>query len=292
MIVARRGMLLGASSLLASSLWPSLGRAQQGLVRLQEVESLLRAYPVDCSPQDRARMSTLHRMTAKPLPMVGKSIVVNIASQQLVCYQDGVPELAMKVVCGSPRNATPQLLTEMVHVIPNPTWTIPASILREPSWQRRLRNGLGPNYSVSNGRVVQKPGPNNALGLVKFSLKDAGAIYLHDTNEKPAFDREQRLISHGCVRVHRPFALAAWALGMEEDAFGRLQRASSTRYMTPPEPITVLLGYFTAWPDASGDVQFYKDGYNKDSRRCQDFPAPQTVLPQDMIEDVIPQDAY
>jgi murein L,D-transpeptidase YcbB/YkuD len=58
--------------------------------------------------------------------------------------------------------------------------------------------------------VRQKPGPANALGLVKLIFPNEHNVYLHSTLSQSLFSRSRRDFSHGCLRVEKPAELAAW----------------------------------------------------------------------------------
>ncbi len=115
-------------------------------------------------------------------------------------------------------------------------------------------------------RVRQKPGPSNALGLVKFVFPNQNDVYLHSTPEQSLFGRARRDFSHGCVRVEDPVALAAWALrqspekvraaiaGEEDDQYVRLERS-----------VRVMIVYSTAAIGENGDVRFFADIYGHDA---------------------------
>lgn len=220
-----------------------------------------------CGPRASAIKGTRSRLAAMSLPVSGRLVLVNVASQTLTAYRDGEPEFEMKVVVGAPRTRTPDLQTEVSYVRFNPTWTVPASIVREREFQRGIATPgwLARNdFRVTNGVYVQQPGPRNALGRLKIGLRNSGAIYLHDTNERGRFAAEHRALSHGCVRLHDPFALAAWVLGIEEDEARAAQQAGDRTNRTGFGQVHVVIGYFTAFPDADGEVAVFEDVYRRD----------------------------
>src|ERR1043166_9605672 len=132
------------------------------------------------------------------IPARGKFVLVNIPSFELIALQDGVPVLRSRVVVGKPGATTPEMLSSMYAVQFNPSWTPTPSMIR------------------NEGVRYMPPGPQNPLGRVMFALDNDEFIYLHDTNEKALFNRGQRALSHGCVRVEQARPLAAWALGVSE----------------------------------------------------------------------------
>ena len=161
-------------------------------------------------------------------------IIVNIPSQQLwaTCPDSVVP---MRICCGSFSHKTPLLCSEISYLQVNPEWIIPQNIIKaevavhagdsayfarnDYSIVERTTNDTLSVSSVSSSdlksgrlRVVQKSGPRNSLGRIVFRFPNDFSIYLHDTNNHSAFNRERRTVSHGCVRVQKPFELACFLL--------------------------------------------------------------------------------
>ena len=113
--------------------------------------------------------------------------------------------------------------------------------------------------------VRQPPGRGNALGRLKIDFPNKHAIYLHDTNQKHLFAREQRALSHGCVRLEHPREMAAALLGTRVAEIDKKIATDETQTVRVPGDIPVYLAYFTAWPDAQGNVRYYKDVYDRDA---------------------------
>ena len=177
------------------------------------------------------------------IPSRGKFVLVNIPSYELIALQDGVPVLHSRVVVGKPAASTPELFASMFAVQFNPGWTPTPSMIR------------------NEGLHYIPPGPQNPLGRMMFDLDDDEFIYLHDTNEKGLFKREQRALSHGCVRVEQARALAAWALGVSEQEIDAMVARGTTYSVPLPDNIPVALVYYTRFPDESGQVATYPDIY-------------------------------
>jgi murein L,D-transpeptidase YcbB/YkuD len=116
--------------------------------------------------------------------------------------------------------------------------------------------------------VRQRPGPNNALGKVKFLFPNRFNVYLHDTPSRSLFSRSVRTFSHGCIRVEKPVDLAEYLL--REDPGWTRRKIESVlgdgreRWLAVPRPLPVHIAYWTAWVDASGAVQFRDDVYGRD----------------------------
>jgi murein L,D-transpeptidase YcbB/YkuD len=177
------------------------------------------------------------------IPARGKFVLVNIPSYELIALQDGAPVLRSRVVVGKPAAATPELISSMFAVQFNPGWTPTPSMIR------------------NEGLHYMPPGPQNPLGRMMFDLDNDEFIYLHDTNEKALFNRAQRALSHGCVRVEQARALAAWSLGVSEQEIDATVSRGTTYSVPLPEIIPVSLVYYTRFPDEHGQVASHSNIY-------------------------------
>jgi murein L,D-transpeptidase YcbB/YkuD len=121
--------------------------------------------------------------------------------------------------------------------------------------------------------LQQPPGPDNALGRVKFAFPNPYSVYLHDTPKRDLFDRDERAFSSGCIRVEKPLELAALLLGDDPawggDALEKAAASGRTRTVFLKQKIPVLLLYWTAWVDYDGRPHFRKDLYGRDPRVLQ-----------------------
>ena len=125
----------------------------------------------------------------------------------------------------------------------------------------------------NNGMVRQKPGPRNSLGLVKFLFPNSYSIYFHDTPSKSLFDEPKRAFSHGCIRLSEPQKLAEYLLRNDSSWNSRkivqAMNAGKERYVTVKEDIPVVIGYFTAWVDRQGKLNFREDIYGHDKKMAE-----------------------
>jgi L,D-transpeptidase YcbB len=228
----------------------------------------------------------------------GKSIVVNIPTFELHAYDGGREALSMRVITGKPDSPTPVFAQAMTSVVFSPYWNVPANIAEEetlPAARRDRAYLRRMNLDVMRGDAVvdparvdwareavsfrQRPGPGNALGLVKFQLPNPFQVYLHDTPGRALFARATRALSHGCVRLEKPEALARWVLdGQPEWTPARVaaaMQAGRENVVPLAQPIPVTIGYFTAWVDEDGTVEFRPDVYRHDAAQSPLFaPAP------------------
>jgi murein L,D-transpeptidase YcbB/YkuD len=166
---------------------------------------------VNATARDRARQLAVNlerrRWLQRELP--GTRIDVNTAAAFLRYWRDGQLADMRKVVVGQPGWETPELLSPIVRLVANPPWNVPESIEEDELAQRSAAYLAQNGFERKNGRLVQKPGPQAALGLVKMDMTNRHAIYLHDTPSKAGFSRAERHMSHGCVRVSDAVGFAA-----------------------------------------------------------------------------------
>jgi murein L,D-transpeptidase YcbB/YkuD len=137
-------------------------------------------------------------------------------------------------------------------------------------------------------KLRQRPGPNNALGRLKFMLPNAYNIYLHDTPERALFDADQRSFSHGCVRVQDAAKLAAFLLrdnpewNAERIAAAMADESTNSRIVPLAKPVPVYFVYATAMAARDG-LRFFPDVYGHDAdldRLLRDGSPAELQLPQ------------
>lgn len=178
------------------------------------------------------------------VPQLGKAILVNIPSFELIAFEDGEPVLRSRVIVGKPATPTPVMRTETSVVRFRPTWTPTPDMIRSGKY----RPGTRP------------PGKRNPLGFLAIRLEPGMLVYLHGTNKPQLFDKEHRALSHGCVRVEKWDEVAAWVLDATVDevhdhAFGRRTFDMST------DGIPVILSYQLRFPGPYGQVRDWSDIY-------------------------------
>ena len=196
-------------------------------------------------------------------------VLVNLPAQDLTLVRDGETVLTMDTVVGSPSRPTPLLTDTITHVVVNPTWTVPPTVLKQdklPSLRRTGRPGIDhatvwldgepvdpaavdwTGVSPRRVRIVQSAGDHNALGRFRFNLTNGDHIYLHGTNAPRVFDRDRRAVSSGCVRLADPEALADDLLrsaGFTPERIASLVGTGETRWLRLAEPMPVRFVY---WP--------------------------------------------
>ena len=242
---------------------------------------------------------TLDRYKSAP-PYPETYIEVNIPSFYLKLVDADTLVLTSKIVVGKPSTKTPELTSFISDMITYPQWTIPASIIRQdilpqlkidPGYLYRkgfsLVNDKGETtnpYEVDWSkyttwipwRVVQGSGDDNALGVFKFNFNNPYSVYLHDTNQRYLFRNEYRALSHGCVRVEKWHALAAFIARRDSVSLKPEQRAaynidSINTWISAKRKKTILvkkrlpliIDYYTS-AVKDGQIVFYEDIYKKD----------------------------
>lgn len=238
------------------------GIAVDGIVGPDTLEAL------NTSAGDRARQLALNLERRRWLTRTPAAtrVDVNTAATVLTYVRDGKTAWTTRVVAGRPDWATPAIGAPFSQLVVNPPWYVPQSIVEaeiKPKGEDYLRRN---NMHWENGTIVQEPGPDAALGLVKFDMQNPHAIYLHDTPAKSLFERNQRHLSHGCVRVEDAVAFArmlARDQGREAE-FEKALQSGETRVVELGTEIPVRLLYHTAYVDDSGSVVFRPDAYGWD----------------------------
>ena len=224
-------------------------------------------------------------------------ILVNIAGFKAHLVRDRRIAWSTRVMVGRPYRQTPVFKSTMTYLVFNPTWTVPPGILRKDVLPKvRADVGyLAANHMEvidSNGRAVdpgrvdwsgnripyqirQKPGPWNAMGLVKFMFPNEYLVFLHDTPSRSLFDRPERTFSSGCIRTENPFDLAELLLegqaGWDRAAIDALVASGETRTVVLEKPITVMLLYGTVGFDPDWGVVFYRDVYDRDGKILEEL---------------------
>jgi murein L,D-transpeptidase YcbB/YkuD len=250
--------------------------------------------------QDRVRQLqlTLERFRWLPSEFSAPPIIVNIPDFQLrTLDENNNVTMTMRVVVGKAmRTQTPVFSRDMTYIVLRPYWNVPPSILRSeivPAITRDRGYLARKRYEVAtyDGKVVtdgdvsdevlaqlragklmvrQRPGPTNALGLVKLIFPNENNVYLHSTPSQDLFSRSRRDFSHGCIRVEKPAELAAWALrnnpGWTLDRVQQgMQSGKDDVTVSLAKKVPVFIVYGTALAYENGEVHFSHDIYGHDA---------------------------
>ena len=278
-------------------------------------QQLQRMLPTASDDQSRRRilcnMERCRWRLHHPIPDEGKRVVVNIPAYSLYAYgADSV--LQMRVACGAMKTKTPLLTSEMEWMEVNPQWVIPKSILEkdvakhagdsayfarnkydiyEKGTNRQLPVGEVTRSMLMSGkyRVAQQSGSHNSLGRIVFRFKNKFSVFLHYTSTPGVFQRDSRAVSHGCVRVAKPFELAEFLLDDPDEwlldrirismglkaATERGQKYLETHpgdedhkligYVPVKPRVPLYIIYYTLWTDENGVLQTWPDVYGYDN---------------------------
>jgi len=260
-------------------------------------------------------LANMERWRWMPRDLGAFNVLVNIPEFRLAINRDGQETYTTRVVVGTTKNQTPIFSDSIRHIVVNPYWNVPSSIIRGEVAPAVLRNpGYIDNQNMDllyNGtpvspwqvnwsmvsptnfpfRVRQRPGAGNALGQIKFLFPNKHDVYLHDTPSKSLFARSSRALSHGCVRVENPMEFADALMANEAN----ISRASleamfgpSERWVNPEKQIPVHLAYFTLRVEADGTLRSYGDIYGHNARLIAAMGLAQPDLAPEIIAEATP----
>jgi murein L,D-transpeptidase YcbB/YkuD len=208
---------------------------------------------------------------------------------------------SMRVVVGKPKHATPMMNAYIRAAALNPYWNVPPDLAAERIAPSVVRQGV--SYLAANGyqvlsdwsdnpaivdpatidwpavadgrieiRVRQLPGPNNALGQMKFVFPNAQGIFLHDTPERQLLSEASRLYSGGCIRLEDAPRFARWLWGRD------LHKSGDAPEQIVPIPtlVPLFVTYLTAAP-SGGSIAYFDDVYGRDAERLAAAGEPVTA---------------
>ena len=227
-------------------------------------------------------------------------IVVNIAAFEVFYIRNEEFVWRSRVQVGKEYRKTPVFRADMNYIVFNPTWTVPPTILKKDIIPKAAKDPAyldARNIKVidSQGSIIpaaqvdwqkyldggfpytlrQDPGPNNALGRVKFIFPNKHYVFLHDTSHRSYFSRSKRSFSSGCIRVENPLEFAEILLNdpgnWSIDKIEELIESAKTRTVHLAEPLPVFLLYWTAFVDDDGTVNFREDIYGRDGPILDDL---------------------
>lgn len=271
---------------------PSLEQHLQQVSNLNPVYAQLRAAAI-AEAQATGNMVPDPRLIAnldraRSIPAGGKFALVDVATQRLWMYENGVPVDSMKVIVGTNEQPTPMIASVIHYVTFNPYWNAPDNLVRKAIAPNAISQGQ--SYLKSRGyevmsdwtdnatvvpadqvdwkavaagrqkiRVRQLPGGRNFMGNFKFSFPNGQDIFLHDTPAKELFAESSRALSNGCVRLEDAERFARWLLGRDPVA----PSAEAEMHVQMAQGVPIILTYLTAHP-ADGKVAYAADVYGWD----------------------------
>lgn len=262
----------------------------------------LTALNVDVTTRIAQIRANLERWRWLPHELGSRHVLVNTAGHQLLMVNGGDAPLRMRIISGRASRQSPSFAAPITRLVLHPPWTVPTSIAVRDLLPAQFAD---PDYFTTNEYDVlrweggalrrvdpatvdwqhygeghfpftlrQRPGPQNALGRIKFDMPNRYSIYLHDTPARALFRHPIRDFSSGCIRVERPLELASALLGdVNGERAGLVAELTdpSTHMLALPEPVPVYLAYLTVWTDAQGATHFRPDLYRRNGLLLKAF---------------------
>jgi murein L,D-transpeptidase YcbB/YkuD len=227
----------------------------------------------------------------RDIPPQGRYVMIDTAGARLYMIEDGRIADSMKVIVGKsdPSTQTPMIASTIYYATLNPYWHVSGEILRSTIARNVLDQGLG--YLKSRGyqvlaadgsgellnpakvdwravaagretvRVRQLPGPANSMGQMKIPFPNGSDIYLHDTPNKDLFAQDDRMLSHGCIRLEDAERLGRWLMGRAPQTASR----EPEQNVLLPAPVPIYVTYLTAQVNG-GQISFVDDIYGRDTQ--------------------------
>ena len=221
-----------------------------------------------------------------------KYIIVNIPDFKLLIIEDNKVIMKMKTIVGTIGSKTPILNSKITYLVINPDWNIPyrssvivilPKIKNNPDYitknNIKVFKGWGKNSTEMNPdtinwskitinnfvyRFIQKAGPLNPMGLVKFKFPNSYNVALHGTPNDNLFNEKYRAFSAGCIRIEKEIELAKYIIGdMSSEEINKIIKNGKTKVVNLKKPIEIFWVYWTVWSTKDGTLHFRKDIYNK-----------------------------
>jgi len=257
---------------------------------------------VSLSDRVRQLQLTLERWRWLPIEFSSPPIIANIPDFHLRALdENNKVAFDMRVVVGKAMSTqTPVFSGDMTFVVLRPYWNVPPGIFRRSVLPaiKRNRNYVAANkfeVTTLDGKIVtsgeisddtlaqlqsgklavrQKPGPTNALGLIKFMFPNEYSVYLHSTPATELFSRSRRDFSAGCIRVEKPDELAVWVLRNNpgwtlERVRQKMQNGADNVTINLARKVPVFIVYGTAIAYENNEVHFYDDIYGHDAKLAE-----------------------
>lgn len=219
--------------------------------------------------------------------LAATGVLINVAAAQLTLYQAGAPVWQTRTQVGRSERPTPLLQSQITRLTLNPTWSVPPTIFREdklPEIRRDQaflaqhemqvfdRDGTQLDASQVDWnnpgyiQLRQRAGPKNPLGQVALRFANPFSVYLHDTPSQALFNKAPRAFSSGCVRIEQAVQLSEWLMSADErERAASLLASGKTYEFRLNDPMPLLLSYWTAEVDDSGQVRYVPDIYQHDA---------------------------
>jgi murein L,D-transpeptidase YcbB/YkuD len=246
----------------------------------------------------RTVLLNIDRIKWLPRDEKERYIIVNIPEFMLYYIEDKKIKKRLKVIVGDKRHPTPIFNQKISYIVLNPYWKVPEGIVRREIVPQMIKNpnylrrqGLQAHTTWSEGspivdvsglyweeyltggkrfpyRLMQPPGPRNALGKIKFKFPNRFAVYLHDTPTRYLFKRNTRAFSHGCVRLSNPVELletiATFNEGIDLAHAKKILKGKKKHQLNVKTQLPINLIYLTAGINENNELEFRDDIYRYD----------------------------
>jgi len=282
------------------------GLATDGIIGPQTLAAL------NVTPAERVEQlrANLERWRWLPQSLGDEYVLVNIAGFGMQVISGGQEVIRQRVIVGQPYRRTPVFTGHMSYLVLNPSWEVPHRLAVQDQLPRIRTN---PDYLDDMGfavlqgwgaeerridpadvdwanlsrrhfpyRLRQAPGPDNALGRVKFMFPNRHNVYLHDTPARNLFKQDERAFSSGCIRLEDAEELTRWLLARRSDLMSeeRIEsvwehgRETTIRF---DRHLPVYLLYWTAWVGDDEQIHFRRDIYQRDQRLIEALNTPPPI---------------
>lgn len=241
-------------------------------------DSLIRQLNVPVEQRIQQLIVNMNRLVWTQQPSDSNRLQVNIPSFMLYAFEGSNRVFEMPVITGKEGTSTVMFTGNINEIVFNPAWNIPESIVRNEIMpaMKTDKNYLSKHHmeivkqNDSLPQIRQMPGKENALGQIKFLFPNSYDIYLHDTPDKTLFARNNRALSHGCIRVADAPKLAQYLLRDQSDwtvqKINTVTADGKEQHVSVKTPEAVSITYYTAWVDEKGKLNFRPDVYGHDQR--------------------------
>lgn len=233
-------------------------------------------------------IANMERWRWYPRKFEKEYMIVNIPDYTLRVINDKDTVRTHRTIVGKASRSTPILSSKLSYMVFNPTWTVPPTILKEdviPAATKNRGYFASKNITIYSGgnivspydwnpskgksyRYVQSPGSSNSLGLVKIMFPNKFSVYLHDTNSRGYFEKENRSLSSGCIRVQNPFELTEYLLNdsinWNKEKIDETIATAKTKNVYITKPVYLHVLYWTAWSEGN-QLIFRDDIYDLDN---------------------------
>ncbi|ACM26821.1 L,D-transpeptidase family protein [Agrobacterium sp. SHOUNA12C] len=221
-----------------------------------------------------------------PNELGSRYVLINQPAFMVYYHNNNQEQLSMRVVVGGKQHQTFFFEDQIQTVEFNPFWGVPQSIIinemlpklrADPNYLDRMgyqvevggravaSSSVDWYGSTKSVAVRQPPSSDNALGELKILFPNSHAIYMHDTPQKSFFKKDMRALSHGCVRLADPRAMAAAVLNTTVADIAKQIAGGQNKAVAVPQKVPIYIAYFTAWPNKDGVVQYFNDVYDRDA---------------------------